>query len=161
MQKYHLFTPGPTMVPGDVALAGAKDMIHHRTDQFTAIYKKCATQLKELFYTQRPVLVLLSSGTGAMEAAVDSVVAAGEKMITFNGGVKGKGVFDTLDFFIGIIFTGIPVFFVKGKIGLLFIKTHIKGFGCDKLIVIQRIGKIIFCVFRGLAFNGDHSVLFK
>jgi len=90
MQKFHLFTPGPTMVPGDVALAGAKDMIHHRTDQFKAIYAKCATQLQTLFETKQRVLVLLSSGTGAMEAAVDATVAPGEKMITFNGGKFGE-----------------------------------------------------------------------
>lgn len=90
MQKSHLFTPGPTMVPGDVALAGAKDMIHHRTDQFKAIYDKCAAGLQQLFVTERPVLVLLGSGTAAMEAAVDAVVGAGEKMITFNGGKFGE-----------------------------------------------------------------------
>jgi len=90
MQKFHLFTPGPTMVPGDVALAGAKDMIHHRTDQFKAIYNKCHAGLQKLFETQQPVLVLLSSGTGAMEAAVDAIVARGEKMIVFNGGKFGE-----------------------------------------------------------------------
>ena len=90
MQKSHLFTPGPTMVPGDVALAGAKDMIHHRTDQFKAIYEKCATQMKGIFETKQPVLVLLGSGTSAMEAAVDAVVARGEKMISFNGGKFGE-----------------------------------------------------------------------
>jgi aspartate aminotransferase-like enzyme len=90
MKKSHLFTPGPTMVPGDVALAGAKDMIHHRTDQFKAIYEKCAGQLKQLFFTKQPVLVLLGSGTAAMEAAVDAVIAPGEKMITFNGGKFGE-----------------------------------------------------------------------
>lgn len=90
MQKFHLFTPGPTMVPADVALAGAKAMIHHRTDQFKAIYNKCAAGLQTLFETKQPVLVLLSSGTGAMEAAVDAVVARGEKMIVFNGGKFGE-----------------------------------------------------------------------
>ena len=90
MKKSHLFTPGPTMVPGDVALAGAKDMIHHRTDQFKAIYKKCAEQMKQLFLTKQLVIVLLGSGTAAMEAAVDALVAPGEKMITFNGGKFGE-----------------------------------------------------------------------
>ena len=90
MQKYHLFTPGPTMVPADVALAGAKAMIHHRTDQFKAIYNKCASGLQQLFETKQPVLVLLASGTAAMEAAVDAVVARGERMITFNGGKFGE-----------------------------------------------------------------------
>jgi aspartate aminotransferase-like enzyme len=90
MQKYHLFTPGPTMVPADVALAGAKAMIHHRTDQFKAIYNKCAAELQQLFETKQPVLVLLGSGTAAMEAAVDAVVARGEKIITLNGGKFGE-----------------------------------------------------------------------
>jgi len=78
------------MVPGDVALAGAKDMMHHRTDQFTEIYVKCAEMLQQLFETKQRVLVLLSSGTGAMEGAVDAVVAPGEKMIVFNGGKFGE-----------------------------------------------------------------------
>jgi len=65
-------------------------MIHHRTDQFKAIYKKVAEQLKVLFETQQPVLVLLGSGTAAMEAAVDAIMAPGEKMITFNGGKFGE-----------------------------------------------------------------------
>jgi aspartate aminotransferase-like enzyme len=78
------------MVPGDVALAGAKDMIHHRTDQFKEIYVKCARQMQELFLTQEPVLVLLGSGTAAMEAAVDAMADRGEKIITFNGGKFGE-----------------------------------------------------------------------
>ncbi len=90
MRKAHLFTPGPTTVPGDVALAGAQDMIHHRTDQFTAIYKKVSGQLQQIFETRQPVCVLLGSGTAAMEGAVDATVAPGEKMITFNGGKFGE-----------------------------------------------------------------------
>lgn len=90
MRKFHLFTPGPTMVPGDVALAGAKDMMHHRTDQFKKIYVRCAELLKKIFVTEQPVLVLLGSGTAAMESAVDALVAPGEKMITFNGGKFGE-----------------------------------------------------------------------
>jgi aspartate aminotransferase-like enzyme len=78
------------MVPADVALAGAKAMIHHRTDQFKAIYNKCAAGLQQLFETKQPVIVLLGSGTAAMEAAVDAVVARGERMITFNGGKFGE-----------------------------------------------------------------------
>lgn len=90
MRKSHLFTPGPTTVPGVVALAGAQDMIHHRTDLFTGIYKKVGSQLQQVFETKQPVIVLLGSGTAAMEAAVDSVVAPGEKMISFNGGKFGE-----------------------------------------------------------------------
>ncbi len=90
MKKFHLFTPGPTLVPGDVALAGAKDMMHHRTDQFTEIYVSCAMMLQQLFETKQRVLVLLGSGTAAMEGAVDAIVAPGESMIVLNGGKFGE-----------------------------------------------------------------------
>jgi len=65
-------------------------MIHHRTDQFKAIYEKVHRQLQEVFVTKQPVLVLLGSGTAAMEAAVAGLVAPGEKMISFNGGKFGE-----------------------------------------------------------------------
>lgn len=90
LKKYHLFTPGPTMVPGDVALAGAKDMVHHRTDQFYAIYEECALNLQKVFETKQRVLTLNSTGTGAMEAAVCNLAAPGETIIAFNGGKFGE-----------------------------------------------------------------------
>jgi len=90
MKKVHLFTPGPTAVPADVALAGAKDMIHHRTDQFYAIYEECAVKLQTIFETKHRVLTLNATGSGAMEAAVANLVAPGEAMITFNGGKFGE-----------------------------------------------------------------------
>ncbi|MCD6282733.1 alanine--glyoxylate aminotransferase family protein [bacterium] len=90
MKKLHLFTPGPTMVPGDVALAGAKDMVHHRTDQFYDIYEECAVKLQTIFETKLRVLTLNSTGSGAMEAAVSNLVSPGETMITFNGGKFGE-----------------------------------------------------------------------
>jgi len=90
LKKYHLFTPGPTMVPADVALAGAKDMVHHRTDQFHGIYEECAVKLQSIFVTKQRVLTLNATGTGAMEAAVANLVSPGEKIITFNGGKFGE-----------------------------------------------------------------------
>ncbi|OPX23957.1 MAG: hypothetical protein B1H03_00165 [Planctomycetales bacterium 4484_113] len=90
MRKHHLFTPGPTMVPADVALAGARDMIHHRTDEFRSLYEKCHSQLQELLGTKQPVLTLLGSGTAAMEAAIGGILSPGERMIAFNGGKFGE-----------------------------------------------------------------------
>lgn len=31
--KYRLATPGPTFVPNEILLAGAKESIHHRSDE--------------------------------------------------------------------------------------------------------------------------------
>ena len=64
-----LFTPGPTPVPQSVRDAMAKETIHHRTPEFEAIFEKTRKHLFELFKTDE-VVMLASSGTGAMEAAV-------------------------------------------------------------------------------------------
>ena len=89
MRKFHLFTPGPTMVPGAVRLAGAQDMIHHRTPEFEqAIYAEVHKLLKVVFQTEQEVLCMMSTGTGAMETAVTNLAARGEKVIVFNGGMQ-------------------------------------------------------------------------
>ena len=64
-----LFTPGPTPVPQSVRDAMSKETIHHRTPEFEAIFERTRAYLFELFKTDE-VVMLASSGTGAMEAAV-------------------------------------------------------------------------------------------
>ncbi|WP_304545854.1 pyridoxal-phosphate-dependent aminotransferase family protein [Sulfurimonas microaerophilic] len=64
-----LFTPGPTPVPQNVRNAMAEETIHHRTPEFEAIFEKTRKHLFNLFNTDE-VIMLSSSGTGAMEAAV-------------------------------------------------------------------------------------------
>lgn len=64
-----LFTPGPTPVPQNVRNAMAKETMHHRTPEFEAIFEKTRKHLFNLFNTDE-VIMIASSGTGAMEAAV-------------------------------------------------------------------------------------------
>ncbi len=64
-----LFTPGPTPVPESVRLAMAEPTLHHRTPEFEAIFKETRELLFELMATDE-VVMLASTGTGAMEAAV-------------------------------------------------------------------------------------------
>jgi aspartate aminotransferase-like enzyme len=64
-----LFTPGPTPVPQNVRNAMADETMHHRTPEFEAIFEKTRKYLFELFNTDE-VVMIASSGTGAMEAAV-------------------------------------------------------------------------------------------
>jgi aspartate aminotransferase-like enzyme len=66
-----------------------RDIIHHRTPRFRAILKGLERKLKLLLSTQDPVLVLTSSGTGAMEAAVVNLVSAGDQVLVINGGKFG------------------------------------------------------------------------
>ena len=90
MIKQYLLAPGPTPIPNEVALAMAETMIHHRTPQFTKVFSEVREGLKEVFETKNDVLILASSGTGAMEAAVSNLFSPGEKVLVVNGGKFGE-----------------------------------------------------------------------
>lgn len=64
-----LFTPGPTPVPQNVRNAMSDETMHHRTPEFESIFQETRKHLFKLFNTDE-VIMLSSSGTGAMEAAV-------------------------------------------------------------------------------------------
>ena len=67
-----LFTPGPTPVPQSVRNAMSDETLHHRTPEFEAIFERTRGLLFELFNMEE-VIMLSSSGTGAMEAAVTNL----------------------------------------------------------------------------------------
>jgi aspartate aminotransferase-like enzyme len=90
MKKSYLLSPGPTPVPERVLLAMARPVIHHRTPQFSAIFAEAAEKLKTLFHTRNDVIILSSSGTGAMEAAASNCFAKGEKVLVINAGKFGE-----------------------------------------------------------------------
>jgi len=90
MIKQYLLSPGPTPIPNEVALAMAETMIHHRTPQFNKIFDEARDGLKKLFGTKNDVLILASSGTGAMEAAVANLFSPGDKVLVINGGKFGE-----------------------------------------------------------------------
>jgi len=90
MIKQYLLAPGPTPIPNEVTLAMAETMIHHRTPQFNKIFLEARDGLQQLFGTKNDVIVLASSGTGAMEAAVTNLFSAGEKVLVVNGGKFGE-----------------------------------------------------------------------
>ncbi|HXZ87776.1 MAG TPA: alanine--glyoxylate aminotransferase family protein [Candidatus Binataceae bacterium] len=89
-QKKYLFTPGPAPVPPEVLLAMARPMIHHRTPEFSKVLDSVREGLKPLFGTRQEVILLSSSGTGAMEAAVTNLIAPGEHAVFVNGGKFGE-----------------------------------------------------------------------
>ena len=90
MIKHYLLSPGPTPIPNEVALAMAETMIHHRTPQFNHIFDQARQGLKKLFGTKNDVLILASSGTGAMEASVANLFSPGDKVLVINGGKFGE-----------------------------------------------------------------------
>ena len=90
MKKVTLLSPGPTPVPHRTLLAMAQPLIHHRSPQFAGIFQKVRAGLKMVFETRNEVLVLNSSGTGAMESAVVNLLCSGDKAIVINGGKFGE-----------------------------------------------------------------------
>lgn len=90
MIKHYLLSPGPTPIPNEVALAMSETMIHHRTPQFNKIFDQARQGLKKLFGTNNDVLMLASSGTGAMEASVANLFSPADKVLVINGGKFGE-----------------------------------------------------------------------
>jgi aspartate aminotransferase-like enzyme len=89
MKKHYLLTPGPTPVPPGVALREALPVLHHRTSEFSAIYKDVVEGLKYVFQTKNEVYVVASSGTGAMEMAVVNLLSPGDEVIVASCGNFG------------------------------------------------------------------------
>jgi len=90
MRKSYLLSPGPTIVPENALLKMAEPMIHHRTPQFSALFAGVKKDLKYLFQTEQEVLILASSGTGAMESAITNLFCRGDKVLFVNGGKFGE-----------------------------------------------------------------------
>jgi aspartate aminotransferase-like enzyme len=82
-----LFTPGPTPVPQNVRNAMADETMHHRTPEFEAIFEKTRKHLFNLFKTDE-VVMIASSGTGAMEAAVVNLCK--NTLLSVNSGKFGE-----------------------------------------------------------------------
>ena len=82
-----LFTPGPTPVPENIRQSMATQTIHHRTPEFEKIFAKARKLLFNMLKTDE-VLMLASSGTGAMESAVTNLTKS--KILTINAGKFGE-----------------------------------------------------------------------
>jgi serine---pyruvate transaminase len=86
MTKQRLMTPGPTDAPEATLLSMARQVTHHRTPEFRGLLAEAFAGLKHVFATENDVLILTSSGTGAMEAAVVNLVPRGGKAIVLESG---------------------------------------------------------------------------
>ncbi|MCR4287405.1 MAG: alanine--glyoxylate aminotransferase family protein [Deltaproteobacteria bacterium] len=90
MKKRYLLAPGPTPVPESALLAMAEPIIHHRTPQFSKVFREAADLLKHVFQTKEDVLILAASGTGAMEGSITNLFSPGDEVIVVNGGKFGE-----------------------------------------------------------------------
>jgi aspartate aminotransferase-like enzyme len=90
IRKTRLFTPGPTPLLPAAQFAMAAADIHHRTAEFRALYTRVLAQLKEFVGTANDVIILSSSGTGAMEASVSNLTSPGDRVLVLTAGKFGE-----------------------------------------------------------------------
>ncbi|NPV44032.1 MAG: alanine--glyoxylate aminotransferase family protein [Firmicutes bacterium] len=85
-----LFTPGPTNVPFRVLAAGSKPLLHHRSDEFSMILKDVIRKMKEVFETSQDVLIVHTTGRGAMEGAIINALSPGDEILCVCNGKFGE-----------------------------------------------------------------------
>src|SRR2546425_3305939 len=89
-EKRHLLTPGPTPVPPEVLSAISQPVVHHRGPDFKPVYERTLVRLRDVFRTERDVLLFGSAGTGAMESAVANLCSPGERVLVVSAGHFGE-----------------------------------------------------------------------
>lgn len=73
--------PGPTNVPNRVINAMLTPMINHRSDDFRKLYKDIVNKTQTVFETENDVVVLTTSGTGAVETSVINLIKKDDVVI--------------------------------------------------------------------------------
>ncbi|WRE62300.1 alanine--glyoxylate aminotransferase family protein [Helicobacter pylori] len=82
-----LFTPGPVAISEEMRSSFSQPMPHHRTKDFEKIFQSVRENLKKMTGLEE-VLLLNSSGTGAMEASVVSLCQ--KELLFVNAGKFGE-----------------------------------------------------------------------
>jgi aspartate aminotransferase-like enzyme len=90
LRKNRLFTPGPTPLLPAAQMAMASFTAHHRTADFRNLFQRVLADMKEFIGTKNDVLVLASSGTGVMEAAVSNLTSPGDTALVLTAGKFGE-----------------------------------------------------------------------
>ncbi len=88
--KLMLMIPGPTPVPEQALLALAKAPIGHRSGDFSKIMADVTAKLKWLHQTTNDVLILTTSGTGAIEAGIINFLSKGDRVLVGDNGKFGE-----------------------------------------------------------------------
>ena len=88
--KSLMLTPGPVPAPSAVLKKLAEPFIHHRSSLFISIFKETRLLLKKVFHTRQDVLILNSSGTGAMSAALLNTLSAKDTVLVLSAGKFGE-----------------------------------------------------------------------
>ena len=83
-------TPGPTPVPPEVEAAMAEPIVYHRGPEFSAVLARVFDRLKDVFRTADDVILLTTSGSGAMDSAVANLCSPGDRVLVVSAGYFGE-----------------------------------------------------------------------
>jgi len=82
-----LFIPGPTEVAPEVLAKMSTPMIGHRSKDASNLQREITEKLRKVMYTQNPILLSTTSGSGLMEGSIRSLTA--KRAIVFSVGAFG------------------------------------------------------------------------
>ncbi|MBO9541510.1 alanine--glyoxylate aminotransferase family protein [bacterium] len=88
--QMRIMLPGPTPCPASSLRAMARPMINHRGKEFMAMLEGLTADLRWAYQTQNDVLILTTSGTGALEAAIVNMLSPGDRVLALITGEFGK-----------------------------------------------------------------------
>jgi len=88
--KRYLLTPGPTPVPDEVLLAGARGIMHHRSPEYSELFLRVLGGLKYVFQTSNDIFVFSGSGTASMESAVANLLSPDDPVLIASCGNFGE-----------------------------------------------------------------------
>jgi aspartate aminotransferase-like enzyme len=64
--------------------------MHHRTEEFEALFEEVRSGLSWLYRAEGDVIVLAASGSGGMEASVSNLLSPGDSVLVVEGGKFGE-----------------------------------------------------------------------
>ncbi len=95
--EYLVMLPGPTNVPNRVMNALLAPVINHRSTDFRELYKTIIGKTKRVFQTESDIVLLTTSGTGAVEASVVNLIKKNDKVIIPVNGEFSTRLADLID----------------------------------------------------------------
>lgn len=88
--KSHLFTPGPVPIPEEIYYSSMSQPVSHRNIMFFELMRRIQYKLSSLLKAEGPVIILPSSGTGALETLCSNHISEGDRILSVSCGVFGE-----------------------------------------------------------------------
>ncbi len=97
-----LMTPGPTEIPESVRKTMAKEIMNPDIDEdFFEFYHGLEKKVKEVYRTDKDILILGGEGILGLEAAVASSIEKGDEVLCISNGIYGDGFADFIKMYGG------------------------------------------------------------